>query len=337
VDGVRGRGRPVKSIDRHTDGGWTHADVGSGMTRSEDVAERRGPGAALYTEPFHVALRAAIRQRGLTLDRLRAHLARRGISVGLSSLSNWQTGHTRPETTSSLRAVRALEEILGLPARSLARLLPAATGARPGRSDRTAISDIEPVVELLGSVPGALDRDVELVCVQHKVVVGPTRRATSLWTRSVIRALRDGVDRYVVRYYGNPGCVPSRVRPRPLGNCRLGRFVAHPSAPALVYELVFDHVLGAGETWVFECGLTDPTAGVSKEFAHGFRYPAEQYLLEVRFHPRARPARCHSFAQADLSDERHPTATLTLSAHNTVHLMASAVSSGVLGIQWEWQ
>jgi hypothetical protein len=43
-----------------------------------------------------------------------------------------------------------------------------------------------------------------------------------------------------------------------------------------------------------------------------------------------------SFAQRDLDDERHPTGELRLSVHNTVHLVASGVSSGVLGIKWEW-
>jgi hypothetical protein len=225
--------------------------------------------------------------------------------------------------------VRALEEILGLPREALIGLLPDA--------GRAGVADIAPVTDLLDAVPGARDRGVELVSVQHKVAVAAERRITSVWTRTTVRAVRDGVDRYVARYYGNPGCVPDLVRPRSLGNCRLGRFVPHPSAPALVYELLFGHALDAGETWVFECDLVDPKSGVAGEFAHGFRYPAEQYVLEVRFHPGARPVACYSFAQRDLSDARHPTGRLTLSPHDTVHLVASSVSSGVLGIQWEWQ
>lgn len=300
-------------------------------------AEESFVGTQLWTEPFHVALRTAIRHRGLTLERLRFHLARRGVQVGLSSLSSWQNGHSRPRTAASLRAVRVLEDVLALPPRSLLRLL-AATDADPrsGQVRRAGVADLAPVAELLDEVPGSRARDVELVSVQHKVAVDARRRTTSLWTRSTVRALRDGVDRYVARYYGNPSCVPARVRPRPLGNCRLGRFVPHADAPVLVYELLFDHVLRAGDTWVFESALVDPDAGVSTEFAHGFRYPAEQYLLEVRFHPSARPAVCYSFAQCDLDDERHPTGELPLSAHSTVHLVASGVSSGVLGIKWEW-
>lgn len=307
------------------------------MARSGNEGTSRFVDARLCTEPFHVALRTAIRHRGLTLERLRFHLARRGVRVGLSSLSNWQNGHSRPETAGSLKAVRALEEVLDLPPRFLVRLLAqTGQGGRPAPHHRAPMVDLTPVEELLDTVPGGHDRDVELVSVQHKVVLDAAGRTASLWTRCAVRALRDGVDRYVARYYGNPSCVPATVRPRPLGNCRLGRFVPHFSAPVLVYELLFDHVLRAGETWVFETELVDPNAGVSTEFACGFRYPAEQCVLEVRFHPDALPTSCHSFAQIDLDDERHPTGELTLSAHHTVHLVASAVSSGVLGIKWEW-
>ncbi|MEV5357084.1 hypothetical protein [Streptomyces sp. NPDC052693] len=35
-----------------------------------------------------MALKSAIQRRGLSLDRLRHHLARRGVRIGLSSLSN---------------------------------------------------------------------------------------------------------------------------------------------------------------------------------------------------------------------------------------------------------
>lgn len=292
---------------------------------------RPGPDGVLYTGPFHAALRNAIRERGLPLDRLRAHLARRGITVGLSSLSDWQTGQSRPAHPGSRRAVRALEDILGLPPTALVRLL------GNGNEPHQGVADIGPVAELLDAVPGARDRDLELVNVQHKVVIDADGRTALVWTRAAIRALRDGVDRYVVRYYGSPTCDPARVRAQPLGNCRLGRFVAHSSAPALLYELVFDQRLRAGDSWVFETQLVDPTASECTEFAHGFRFPTEQYLLEVRFHPNALPASTCSFAQFDLSDDRHPTRNLALSKHNTVHLIASAISSGVLGIKWDWR
>jgi hypothetical protein len=304
---------------------------GTGATLTQVAMTGSALDGALYTGPFHVALRHAIRQRGLTLDRLRAHLARRDIAVGLSSLSDWQTGHSRPVHPVSLRAVQALEDVLGLPPTSLVRLLGDGDGPRPG------VADIGAVAELLDAVPGSRDRYVELISIQHKLTLDAEGRTAPLWTRTAIRVLRNGVDRYVARYYGGPDCDPCLVRVEPLANCRLGRLLAHPSAPAVVYELVFDQALRAGDTWVFESQLVDPTAEVCSEFAHGFRYPAEQYILEVRFHPDALPAKSCSFAQFDLNDQRHSIEELALSQHHTVHLIASELQSGVLGIQWVWR
>lgn len=292
---------------------------------------RSGPDTVLYTGPFHTALRNAIRERELTLDRLRVHLARRGVSVGLSTLSGWQTGQSRPALPRSRLAIRALEDVLDLPSASLGRLLGGGDGARRG------ISDIGPVADLLDAVPGSRTCDLELVSVQHKIVVGSDGRTSQMWARVAVRALRDGVDRYVGRYYGGRGADPGLVNPQPLGNCRLGRIVTHRDEPALVYELVFDQTLRAGETWVFESQLTDRSAGGCDGFAFGFRSPAEQYVLEVRFHPGALPVRTYAFAQFDLSDECHPTTDLQLSKHHTVHLIASMVDSGVLGINWAWR
>ena len=79
--------------------------------------------AVLRTGPFEEALRAAIAARGLSLERLRSRLAERGLHVGVATLSCWQNGHRRPERPESLRAVSALEEILGLPPEALVVLL----------------------------------------------------------------------------------------------------------------------------------------------------------------------------------------------------------------------
>jgi hypothetical protein len=240
----------------------------------------------------------------------------------LSSLSDWQSGRSLPVHPNSRKAVRALEEILQVP---LVELI----------SDRK-VADIGAVAELLEALPGSSDRGAELISVHNKIIVDGRGRTACMWTRTVIRALRDGVDRHVVRYYGNSGCAPDLVRPRALSDCRLGRVVAHPHEPALVYELLFDQTLLAGDTWVFESATVDRTGEPATEFARGFRFPVEQYLLEVRFSPNALPARCYSFAQRDLTDERHPTGPLTLSGHRSVHLLASGVRSGVLGIKWDW-
>jgi hypothetical protein len=294
----------------------------------------------LGTGPFHAALRMAIRRRGLTLDRLRCHLARRGVSVALSTLSDWQHGHRRPYGANSLRAVRALEEILELPHESLLRLVLAPATGPTLRRLRPADGLDEgsgAISTLLDSLPGGRERRVDVVHREDTVYVDADRRAWLVTSRSVVRARHDGVDRQVLRYFGDEGCEIDRVRVRPRTNCRLGAVRRHVDPPVLVAELLFDHRLRAGETWVFGHAVVDRTGACCVEYAHGFAEPQEQYLLEVRFHPGVRPARCYAYAQPGLHDERRATGDLILNEHHAVHLLVRDVTAGLVGVAWDWE
>ncbi|MEQ4605719.1 helix-turn-helix transcriptional regulator [Streptomyces cavourensis] len=88
---------------------------------------------------FGQALREARERKGLTLARLRDHLARRGVRVSTVTLSHWQRGRSQPERAESLRAVSAIESILGCPAGGLLALLgPRRPRGRPRRPRRSA-------------------------------------------------------------------------------------------------------------------------------------------------------------------------------------------------------
>lgn len=69
---------------------------------------------------FAGALRQAIQASGLTLERIRHRLGRRGLAVSVATLSYWQRGRSRPRTRN---VVVALEEILQVPPGSLTELL----------------------------------------------------------------------------------------------------------------------------------------------------------------------------------------------------------------------
>jgi hypothetical protein len=298
--------------------------------------------SVLATGPFHVALRAAIRARGLTLERLRSHLGRRGIEIGLSTLSEWQQGRSRPGQENSVRAVSALEDILGVPRTSLVRLLtahpaPAGTNGREdGRDGRRWRADEGAFNELLDSIPGSRGYPVDIVAVHVRIFIDARRRCTSVATRTVVRAAGDGVDRYLRGYTGGPGAYLDDVIVRAMDNCRLGSVHRHPTAPAIMAELLFGQVLKAGETWVFEDHIIDGTGRTDTEFARFFRHPAEQFLLDVRFDPRAIPADCWSYVQTGPDDQPRRTQTLTLNSNQAVHLVAFDVQGGVVGIGWAW-
>ncbi len=277
----------------------------------------------LRTGPFHTALRTAIRQRGLTLERLRIHLARRDISVALSSLSDWQHGRARPSQPNSLRAVAALEEILGVPAGALIDLL--ARAGPDGWPD-----------EIPGLVPGFSANDLDMVARQDTVFVDARRRASVMRNRAVVRARRDGVDRFFAHYYGDGSIPVERISVTPLQHCRLGRVAYQPSEFVVVAELLFDHTLNAGDTWVFELEVHDPTALASVEYAHGVRGFEEHCLIEVRFHPDALPVDCHAYVQQGPDDEPQRTADLVLGGDGTVHHLETAATADWIGVRWSW-
>ncbi|MBK1785457.1 transcriptional regulator [Prauserella cavernicola] len=106
------------------------------MTGQRTQQMDRGQGAAreveslLATGPFAAALRAAIRARGLGLERIQYRLRRRGVPVSLATLSHWQSGRCRPERPGSLAALKYLEEVLEVPQGSLLRLLAVENGGQ---------------------------------------------------------------------------------------------------------------------------------------------------------------------------------------------------------------
>jgi len=290
----------------------------------------------LATGPFHAALRRAIRERGLSLERLRSHLARRGIDIGVSSLSFWQHGHTVPTRRGSVRAVRALEEILRLPPGSLLTLLAAAQAENGGPACRCGTDDRAGALDdPFDSGSGHGSDDVDVVSRHERLLVTAEGHLTSLLVRTVVQARTDGVGRYIQRCYGGD-CGVDEMRIRPLANCRLGQIRRHPTAPVLVAELLFDAFLLAGQTWVFEFEIADDSGDRVHEVAHSFAYPVGHYLVEVRFDPAALPIDCHTYARAGLYAEYRRMKTLTLNQHHTVHHMASNLTAGVLGIAWTW-
>ncbi|MER7621330.1 hypothetical protein [Streptomyces sp. NPDC126503] len=297
----------------------------------------------LHTGPFHLALRTALAVRGLPLQRVQHHLAHRGVKVGVTSLSYWQQGARRPRRPESLKAVRALEEVLQLPGNSLLRLLSADAAGRAeverpaARSYRSLVEASGTVERLLAELESPADGGLHTVGQIDRVRIGAARQLLGRDTQQVVRAHRDGVDRYVAVHHGDPGCDPSRVAVRAVENCRAGRVRWHAETGVLVAELLFDARLRAGDTHLFAYGFDDGTAGPSGEYVRGFTFAAGQYVLQVRFDEAALPVRCRRFAQASAGAPRGGRAELTLHGpHRTVHLAEQGVRPGLLGIDWDW-
>ncbi|MGW2748326.1 hypothetical protein [Streptomyces sp. NPDC001450] len=309
-----------------------HADV---PTAELDTALRGGP--------FHVALRAAIAARGLPLQRVQHHLSRHGVKVGVTSLSYWQQGARRPQRPESLRAVRALEEILQLPDESLIRLLtesgePASTRRPSARSYRSLIEASDALNRLQGDLGWSLDGGLHTLGHHERVRIGARRELAGIESHHIVRAHRDGVDRFLAVHHGDPGCSPRSMAVHALENCRTGRVRLDQGTGVLVAELLFGTRLRSGDTFLFRYGIEDGTAGVSREYVHGFGFPGGQYALQVRFDRAALPTRCHRFTQHSPAAPRTVRHELPVSGpHHSVHVVEPRIRPGLVGIAWDWE
>ncbi|MFD9004349.1 hypothetical protein ACFV0T_25905 [Streptomyces sp. NPDC059582] len=313
-----------------------HADVATDVTTAElDTALRGGP--------FHVALRAAIAARGLPLQRVQHHLSRYGVKVGVTSLSYWQQGARRPQRPESLRAVRALEEILQLPDESLIRLLAESEEGPSGdrsstRSYRSLVAATGVLEHLLAELESPLDSGLHALGQHERVRIGARRELLGRESHHIVRAHRDGVDRFLAVHHGDQGCAPERMTVHALENCRTGRVRWHHDTGVLVAELLFDTRLRSGETFLFRYGVEDGTAGVSREYVREFGMAGGQYALEVRFDEHALPVACHRFTQHSAAAPRSGRQQLALSRrHRSAHLVEPRVRTGVVGIGWDWE
>ncbi|MGV9555906.1 hypothetical protein [Streptomyces sp. NPDC003401] len=332
--------------DAHT---ATETSAGTCPRAGVTAGARPGPGAAAELDgalsggPFHVALRAAIAARGLPLQRVQHHLSRHGVKVGVTSLSYWQQGARRPQRPESLRAVRALEEILRLPDESLIRLLAEADGKAPagqpaGRTYRSLLEASDVLEKLLVEWGRPPDDGLHALGHHERVRIGACRELLERESQHVVRARRDGVDRFVAVHHGNPGCAPERMSVHALENCRTGRVRRHHDTGVLVAEFLFDTRLRAGDTFLFGYGVEDGTAGAAHEYVRGFDAPGGQYALQVRFAESAVPVRCHRFARHSPAAPRGSRQELVLSGrHRSVHLVEPRVRSGMVGIGWDWE
>ncbi|MFE1753428.1 hypothetical protein [Streptomyces anandii] len=302
--------------------------------------ELRTGAGALDSDRFAAALRAAIEARDLTLETLRRRLADRGLTVGVTTLSYWRRGLRRPERPESLRVVDALEQILGLPQRSLTALLgpprPRGNACRPEPRFADVSAVPEAVEALLAELASPSVGALRTVSQFDRTVVGARRQISAVETVQVVAAQRDGVDRMLL-----VGSFAPDMGARPVEfiagqGCRLGR-VRHAGAGIAAAELLFDRVLHQGETQYLSYTIRPNSNAEAHEHIAVLRLQAGHYVTRVRFDPRELPVHVRYFTAPSSSRPETGRAELTLDSHHSVHFAADGPGPGVAGIRWEWR
>ncbi|MCP2274268.1 helix-turn-helix domain-containing protein [Actinokineospora diospyrosa] len=295
--------------------------------------------AALRAGPFDRALDLAIRRRGLSLEAVQRRVALRGATVSQATLSYWRRGGRRPDGDRSLRAVRALEDSLGLPRAALERLL---TPVRPRSPEDTAAGlanalDLSPAaIESCDGIDLVGNNRLSLMSLHQHVHIGPDRTERLVRTEIVATARVNGVDRWVSFFHPQDG---EGHQPTVVGTrcCRPARARTDPDSELLAVELRFDYPLRSGETYVysFDIGYEGPPPATDYS-QYGLRTPARQLVLQVSFDPAQVPVRCYRYykSPAGLSSI---DGELPLGPSMTTHIAIPDAPPGVHGIRWEWE
>jgi hypothetical protein len=284
---------------------------------------------------FAAALRQAIAHRGLALNRIRTHLADRGLNVGIATLSTWQSGRRVPRDD-SLAVITALEELLHVPPGWLTVRIP------PARSDLAAAHRPYAVVEYaeaLGRLLDRLRRDahgrLRNISVFEEVVHGPDRALHHRHVTQCVVAVQP-VDRIIIAHQGEPGCDVAQLNVLGLTGCRTGRIARAPEAGALLAELLLDRVLATGETAVVHYEIEDLTGLPSKNYYRFDEWGGTHYVLEVQFDRAALPVRVNEFRHRHADGADVLRQDLMLTPDGRAHLIEPSTEPGLIGFSWEW-
>jgi transcriptional regulator with XRE-family HTH domain len=294
--------------------------------------------------PFAAALRSAIAARGLSLDRIQDHLLRRGIKLSIATLSYWQSGQRRPERPASLRALKHIEVILGLPTDALSALLgPANRRENRGLTEAApAITDLWPrnpaVADLLAGVPTQVDTSMRRLTQHDRVTLGPDGRIMSMRCTQLMRADRDGADHFLFVFdWEGQGHSPPVVTN--LRNCRLGRVVFNTMKGLFAGEFLFERPLRRGETVLIEYEFRNPTRNArprkpSDSYSRRFGRPIREYVLEMCFDKQALPRQCQHFASQLEDEEPKLVRNLHMGVSNSVLAIGRDFGPGYFGVHW---
>ena len=211
----------------------------AGPTRpSGRSAERRD---SAWLDPFAARLDAALQHRGLPLTRVAHYLARAGVPISRSTLSNWRTGRSRPRYGMDDPVIAQLEAVLVLNPGTLTALLGDEVDSRPllTAAQSTGQPSSPGQARLVMShLSMEVDVAAHIVVVTHRHVIEAATEAVTTWEQTT-RVQQDAdagtgamaVARAAVGHHAEdervcgPACITSWVsvpHPMPVGANHVG-------------------------------------------------------------------------------------------------------------------
>ena len=256
---------------------------------------------------FAATLAAAVKARGLGLERLRHRLARADCSVSVATLSSWQSGTALPTSPRSMATVAELEHVLLLPPGALVRRVELELADRRSPDQTAATGSALMPAGLLDEVRAAwghLPRaSVAAISVHDIIRVGPGAQQTQLSSRIMLRALASGTDRCLLGFEvgASEGGVVVGA-----SHCTVTRQIRDHDRGTLVAEIVFPHPLEAGELILIEYALIHGAGPDSTTLERAVVGPLHELVLGVEFTDHAPASVTFSYRPGPAVDD--PTA-----------------------------
>lgn len=304
-----------------------------------DPDERADLSRLLASGPFPAALRAAIADSGLSLDRIRYRLRQQGTPVSVPTLSSWQSGRRRPERAASMAALTRLEQIVGVPSGSLAALVgPRRARGRRVRTDAPDLlevyQDSVPVAGLLSEFDTGSGGLLVRLSQYERLKVGPDGRLRERYSRALVRAAADGVSSSLVIDQADDGDAPVI---RPLRGCTLGYVRSRPEHGLTIAELRLPRPLQRGEPLILEYVVEfAPPFPRAREAVRRLRRPIRELVIDVEFTRPMLPARCVRFTASRPDGVAETEHVLTLDERDRVCTVGIDLDPCVIGVRWEW-
>lgn len=291
-------------------------------------------GKVQENKSFANALRAAMKQRAMTLARLHARLVDHGTPVSISALGYWRSGKRTPEGSRSLAAIAEIEEALHLDSGALSTLLPPSTRVGSPTPWRTpegvdpVISSIDEMGELLLSEP--LD-NVRPLSVHITADVDERGVVVRQRHRVRLQAVRMPMTEFA---YVEMTYAPSPVEPVfiALYGCRVVRTASRESGDSFGCLFALDRAVPIGQSTILEFQIDYPDRYPHEHecgFASGRRI--HEVVLWVRFAEGSPPSWVE---ETEIVDSVETTRRRQLDG-GAVHAERVDFPVGTLVLRWE--
>ena len=288
---------------------------------------------------FAEVLTAAIQNRGLSLERIRARLEAADVPVSIAMLSYWQSGRSPPTRARSYHTLVELEGILNLEPGHLTSL----THTPDGRTRRElfAWQTVLPARELAAAIIDDLGIDMQgqltRVTMADHVTIGADRSEQTLQSLTTWRAERHGLHRWAVVLEQDADTSHDPVI-EPMFGCRLGEVVEVPEHRLVVAEMRALRPLQRGDLFTSAYRIDyAPSALPSFRMQRSCAETVRVLSLMVTFDRAALPARVQA-RTLDAIDDEEPTTSfdvpLTLTEAQVVRVDARP---GVYSLYWDWE